>query len=139
MARRERPGTTCIFKSQTGSSTPFGLSACDRHGPVSAVFFHQQRVGLPRTLSSPRTLAAYRPLWYGCLALGFSARCGAGFSPALHRASHPAHGPMLPGPVPPGLGWPSPCQMGSLVRRPLGPPPGALRWLLRFTPRLRVS
>jgi len=92
-------------------------------------------------ISSRRSSRIFCPTHHplSCLALGFSARCGAGFSPALHRASHPAHGPMLPGPVPPGLGWPSPCQMGSLVRRPLGPPPGALRWLLRFTPRLRVS
>ena len=53
-------------------------------------------------ISSRRSSRIFCPTHHplSCLALGFSARCGAGFSPALHRASHPAHGPMLPGPVP---------------------------------------
>jgi hypothetical protein len=94
--------------------TPSGRSACDRHGPATAASYHQQRVCLPRTLSSPRTLAAYRPSWYGCLALGFLARCGAGFSPALHRAPHPARGPSLPGlRSHPGTGDPLCVKMGS--------------------------
>ena len=80
----------------------------------TAASYHQQRVGLPRTLSSPRTLAASRPLWYGCLALGFLARCGAGFSPALHRAPHPARGPILPGlRSHPGTDGPLCVKMGS--------------------------
>ena len=53
-------------------------------------------------ISSRRSSRIFCPTHHplSCLALGFSARCGAGFSPALHRASHPAHGLMLPGPVP---------------------------------------
>ncbi len=54
----------------------------------------------------------HRPL--GCLALGFLARCGAGFSLALHRAPHPARGPILPGHRSyPGTGGPLCVKMGS--------------------------
>ncbi len=49
-----------------------------------------------------------------CLALGFLARCGAGFSPALHRAPHPACGLILPGlRSHPGTGGPLRVNLGS--------------------------
>jgi hypothetical protein len=67
-------------------------------------------------ISSRRPPRIFSPTHHplGCLALGFLARCGAGFSPALHRAPHPARGPILPGlRSHPGTGGPLRVRMGS--------------------------
>ncbi len=55
------------------------------------------------------------------MALGFLARCGAGFSPALHRAPHPARAPSLPGlRSHPGTGGPLCVKMGPALSVKMG-------------------
>jgi hypothetical protein len=93
----------------------------------------------------------YMKSGFQMLALGFRvlARCGAGFSPALHRAPHPARGPILPGHRShrEGTGGPL-CQCVRMMPVPVGsthsslPGPGRafrrLRGLNRFIPCLSV-